>query len=271
MHRTRFDHFTFEFDLNGRHYRTDPVDLTAIEIQDTTARKSDTQKSDTPRYALRKGLGVWRLIFDFQSADLKHERGLFYISWLLRHPPDRPIHALDLMAKSPEIYRQQLALTELANPETGRTETVQSHARLQERSLSLDDAQSLRALLRKQRELEAILDDPAESEPVKAEALRDLEAITEFQQRHARRTRTAAQLAAEAVRKSIARLHRHLLQAAAPDPQWGKVLAAFANHLYQYLIIPSRRYSGHGNRFARSGLAGCFTYEPPPDTHWSEL
>ncbi len=219
-----------------------------------------------PSFLLRRGLGFWHLIFEGRSAELRHERGIFYVAHLLTSPPPQPIHALDLIAKIPELYRRQVGLAPITDPNTGKVSALESSARLQERNLALDDAQSLRALLKKQRELEAILDDESESEPVKAEALRELETLYQFQTRHARRTRDSAQNAADTVRLAIHRFHRRLYNAmdmhGCPHP----VLRPFADHLEKYILIPSARYSRHG--LARAGLAGCFTYEPPPGVRW---
>jgi len=223
-----------------------------------------------PEYGLRKGLGVWKLVFEGKEAELKHERGILYVAWLLANPPEQPIHALDLAAKIPEIYRHQLALNQIADPSTGRAAPVQSHARIQERSLSLDDAQSLRVLLRKEKELEAILDDENESEPVKQEALRELEAIAEFQRQRGRRSQDSAQRAVRAVRMAIVRFHRRLLTAIDRSGNPHPVLRPFAAHLEKHLLIPSARYCGPTGNRARGPLAGCFTYEPPPGVIWSD-
>ena len=51
---------------------------------------------------------------------------------------------------------------------------------VQQRSMGLDDAAAVRALWRRQRELERVLADRLEIEPVKAEALRELEQVTEY-------------------------------------------------------------------------------------------
>jgi hypothetical protein len=224
----------------------------------------------SPRYALRKGLGVWKLIFDGQEADLKQERGTFYVAYLLTNPPEHPIHALDLAAKIPELYRKHLGLTEITDPKTGKGTAVESHARIQERSLSLDDAQTTRAILRKEKELEAILDDENESEPVKAEALRELEAIAEFQRQHSRRTQDSAQRAVRAVRQAIIRFHQRLLMTLDRNGNPHPVLRPFAAHLEKHLLIPSARYCGPVGTRARGPLAGCFTYDPPPGVTWAD-
>jgi hypothetical protein len=220
------------------------------------------------RYALRKGLGLWHLIFDSKEAILKHERGLFYVAWLLYHPDETPIHALDLMAKIPEIYRQQLGLTQLTDPTTGKVVPLQSGARLQERSLALDDRQAMRALYRKQQELEALLDSTDATEPEKAEALRELEAIYTYQRQNASRSRDAAQKAVRTVRMAIKRLHQHLLTATSSDGASDPVLRSFADHLQKNLILPSARYSTHASSGPRRSLSGSFTYDRPTAFSW---
>jgi hypothetical protein len=226
-----------------------------------------TKETERPRFSLCKDCGVWRVVFEGQEFYIKHERGMFYVAYLLTHPYE-PIHALDLMAKIPEIYRHQLGLPEIIDPATGKPVTLQSGARLQERSLALDDAQAMRALYRKQKQLEAILDDDSESEPVKTEALRELEQIYEFQQQHAGRSKDTARGAAKAVRAAIQRLHTHISLASDTKSRLQPVLTAFATHLQRHILIPSARYSGHGGPHARAGSAGSFTYEQPPRTHW---
>jgi hypothetical protein len=223
----------------------------------------------TVKYALRKGLGVWHLIFDGKEAYLRPERGLLYSVWLLYNPPELPIHAVDLMTKIPEIHRQQLGNPVLADPATGKTVVLESHARLQERSLALDDRQAMRALYRKQQQLEALLDSAGATEPEKAEALRELEQIYEFQKHHARRSMDSAQRIANSVRQAIKRFHQRVSAAlgakGAPDP----TLQAFALHLKRYLLQPSLRHSGLGGPNVSRAFASSFTYEPPPGVHWT--
>jgi hypothetical protein len=220
-------------------------------------------------YSLRQELGVWHLVFEGREALLRPERGLLYVAWLLQHPPAQPLHAVDLAACIPALYRAQLGLGPLAHPATGRAAPLPSHARLQERSLALDDAQSLRAVLRRERELEALLEDESPSEPEKAEALRELEALAQFQRQHGHRSRDAAARAVATVRKALQRLQAHLRQALDPQGAPHPVLRPFAEHLERYLLLPSARYVGRGGHYPRHGPAGGFTYEPPPGVKWS--
>jgi len=211
------------------------------------------------RYALRKGLGFWNLTFDYEDAGLKHEKGIFYTTWLLYHPYEQPLHALDLITKIPEMYRKQLGLTQLVDPLTGKSAPLASSARIQERSLSLDDAEAMRAVLRREKELEAILDDENEFEPVKAEALREFEELAEFQRKHSLRTKDSAQNAADTVRTAIKRFQLHLSGALDIHGNPHPVLRPFAVHLAKYIQAPSARL-----------LSGCFIYEPPPGVSWRD-
>jgi hypothetical protein len=220
------------------------------------------------RYSLRKGLGTWDLTFDSQEAGLKHEKGIFYVDWLLYHPPEHPLHALDLITKIPDMYRKQLGLPQIANPATGQAIQLDSDARIQERSLALDDADTMRALLRRERELEAILDSD-ESEPVKAEALRELEELAEFQRQHGRQSQDSAHRAVRSVRMAITRFHQHLLAATDAEGKPHQILRPFAHHLEKHLLIPSARYRASAGAHAPGPLAGCFTYDPPPGISWA--
>ena len=209
-----------------------------------------------PRYSLRKGLGVWQLLFDGEEALLQHEQGIHYVAWLLRHPAGMPLHGLELAAK---------AAPARARSNNRAAAGIAEDAALLQRNLGMDDAEAARALWRKQRELEAIIESDDESEPVKSEASRELEAMAGFQAKHLRRGVDASQRAVLAVRRAIQRFHRHLEQAVDAAGKPHRVLRAFAAHLERHILAPSRRWAGS----RRSGsYAGCFTYEPPAGVEW---
>ena len=213
----------------------------------------DRNPSNERQFALGRGLGFWEVTFEGRHAIFKHEQGALYVAWLLLHPPAEPVHAVALALDARSISGQAGGAAEL----------------IQQRSLGLDDAETVRALRRQQRALEAVLDDERTIEPVKAEALRELEEITEFLCKNPWRSRDSAQKCVRAVSMAIKRLHAHL--AGALDAGGGPhpVLRAFARHLNEHLLIPSGRGGVHGGvRFAPA-LAGCFTYEPPPGVVWA--
>jgi hypothetical protein len=213
-----------------------------------------------PGYALWKGLGCWELTFEGQSAVLKHEQGIYYVAYLLTNPVAEPIHGLALALKIKALY---------ADTANGETSNNGGLTPVQQRNLALDDAEAAATLRRKQFQLEAVLEDENESEPVKAEVLRDLQAIYEFQQSNAARTRDSAERATDAVRKALRRFHGHLQRAMDSGGQPHTVLRAFAEHLRRYLLIPSGRDSSHRATPSREGFGGCFIYEPPPGVRWA--
>jgi hypothetical protein len=155
----------------------------------------------------------------------------------------------------------------MADPSTGKFVAVEANAELSEYNLQLEEARAAWSMRRNQLELEALVDDESQPEAVKAEALRELEAIYDYQKLNLGRITTAAQRAVRTVRMGINRFHRRLCCAVDLEGRPQPVLRGFAAHLERYLLAPSARYSGR--RFSRRlGLAGRFTYEPPPGVVW---
>jgi hypothetical protein len=138
-----------------------------------------------------------------------------------------------------------------------------------QRNLCRDDAEVLARLRRKQIQLERILDEVTESEPVKAEAVRELEAIYQFQKTSPSATLTNVQKVVRAVRRAIYRFHEHLANAVDAHGNPHAVLRPFAAHLKKHLIIPSGCHLRPGHPTAREEITGRFTYEPPRDVNWT--
>jgi hypothetical protein len=220
------------------------------------------------RFSLRKDLGFWQLTFKGQQAIIKHEQGLNYVAYLLLNPPPEPIHALVLATRILAFHRIQAALTEVVDPATGRFTPIESDAQLQQRSLALDDAMLTHTVLRRQNELEAILEDQTTIEPVRAEVERELIDLYRYGDANSAKIRDSACRCVRAVTMAIKRLHTHLATACCASGQPHAVLRAFAAHLLQHLLTPSGRYSGGGGGRTRAGVAGRFTYEPPKGVIW---
>ena len=104
---------------------------------------TDHSQQDQHPYALRRSLGFWEVTFEGRQATFKHEHGALYVVWLLLHPPRKPIHALTLA----------LEARTLPGPTPGAAEVIQ------QRYLGLDEAEAVRTLRRRERELEAVLED----------------------------------------------------------------------------------------------------------------
>jgi hypothetical protein len=214
---------------------------------------TDLRQRDEHRYALRRGLGFWELTFEGRPAIFKHEQGALYVACLLLDPPSEPIHAVALALKA----------REMSGKPAGPGEVVQ------QRSLGLDDAAAVRALWRRQRVLEAVLEDQQESDPVKAEALRELEEVTEFLRKSPWRSRGGAERCVRAVAMAIRRFYSHLAGAVDARGEPHPVLRGFAGHLREHLLTSSGRGGDHRKARALSPFAGCYTYDPPPGVVWS--
>jgi hypothetical protein len=213
---------------------------------------TDQTQRDEHQYALCRGLGYWELTFERRPAIFKHELGALYVACLLLDPPSEPIHAVALALKAREMGGQPPGPAEV----------------IQQRSMGLDDAAAVRDLWRRQRGLERVLEDGRESEPVRAEALGELEEITEFLRKSPWRSRGGAERCVRAVTRAIKRLHARLAGAVDAKGLPHPVLRGFAQHLHQHLLVPSGRGGGCARAQAGSGSAGCFSYEPPTGVIW---
>ena len=214
---------------------------------------TDHRQRDQHQHALCRGLGFWELTFEGRQAIFKHEQGALYVACLLLNPPFEPIHAVVLALKAKEMGGEAPGPAEV----------------IQQRSMGLDDAAAVRALWRRQRALERVLEDDQEIEPVKAEALRELEEVTEFLRKNPWQSRHGAERCVRAVTAAIKRLHGHLARAVDGEGKPHAVLQGFARHLHEHLLIPSGRGGGHGGARAVAAPGGCFTYEPPRGVVWA--
>ncbi|MCX6926261.1 MAG: hypothetical protein NT154_24100 [Verrucomicrobia bacterium] len=214
---------------------------------------TDHRQPDERQYALRRGLGFWELTFEGRQAVFKHELGALYVACLLLEPPQEPIHAVALALKARDLNGQ--------GPGPGEV--------VQQRSMGLEAAATVRALWRRQRRLERVLEDDEAIEPVKAEALRELEEVTEFLRKSTWRSRGGAERCVRAVTAAIKRLHVRLAGALDAEGKPHRVLQAFAHHLYEHLLVPSGRSGGYARGWPAATYPGCFTYEPPTGVVWS--
>jgi hypothetical protein len=123
--------------------------------------------------------------------------------------------------------------------------------------------------LKEEQKWEAVLDDVRSTEPERDEALRKLDEIAEFQRRYSKHSMSNADNLVRAVRRAITRFYDGLSQALDKDGNPHPVLVPFAEHLHEYLLKPSARFSGRYRSRSRAGVAGSFIYEPPPGVTWA--
>jgi hypothetical protein len=199
---------------------------------------------------------VWQLVFEGKSAVIRHELGLVHVAWLLSHPGAEPVPALELAGRLAGARRGE---------KRGVPAGLADGVVVQQRSLPMDANAISRQLWRKQRQLETVLEDDGESEPVKAEAQRELETLLKVKSDPLRNSADISTRAAQTVRRSIRRLHRRLADAVDAEGRPHRILRAFAAHLETCVLVPSRRWAG-----ARGSGAypGCLVYEPPQGVRW---
>jgi hypothetical protein len=213
-------------------------------------------------------MDFWELTFAGKHAVLKHEQGIYYVAYLLLNPPDEPIHGLALALGAHPACSISHPATEILDPASAHPIVVPRDATIQERDLRLDDADAACRLRRTRRQLQALVDNPNECEMAKAQARQQVQDIEDFLCQDLRRIENDSQKAVRAVRRAITRFHQRLATTLDARGQPHPVLNSFAGHLQKYLLIPSARFSARPDTQARIGLAGRFTYEPPPGVVW---
>src|ERR1035441_1827919 len=99
---------------------------------------TDDRQRDEAQYALCRGRGFWEVTFEGREAIFRHEQGALYVAWLLLHPPRKPIHALALALEARVFSGQTPGAADV----------------IQQRYLGLDEAEAVRNMRRRERELE---------------------------------------------------------------------------------------------------------------------
>jgi hypothetical protein len=199
-----------------------------------------------PRYVLRKGLGLWQLIFDGQPAAIDFGRGISLVAYLLFNPPAGGLHGTELDSL---VFGN--AVVEAANV--------------------MAEGDSTKLLIQKEaRECQRVLQNPSASEMERDEAREKLERLAKALNVVGRTTDKNADNQVRAVKKAIKRLIDDLRESTDRNKNPNAVLRAFAEHLHNHLWIPSSRFSGTRHGRTRTKTAGRLTYEPPEGVVWTE-
>jgi hypothetical protein len=220
-------------------------------------------------YSLRKDYRAWSLIYRGQRATLKDARGLELVHYLLYHPNHEPIHALELLARTPRGSRVAgSAIVDSADARRSREpDDVQMNGG--SFSISRDDLEASRRHYKERQKLEAVLDSEAATEVEKRDAQSQLDQIDAFLSTSQKRLRSNDEKAVRAVRKAIRRLVEDLLAAEGADGSPLTIVRAFGKHIDTHILYPSGRYSSRSRSIARRPLAGRFVYEAPEDVLWA--
>lgn len=229
-----------------------------------------TQHSPTPLFSLRQFRGTWELVFDGEKASIKHEKGLLLVEYLLKNPPQQPVHVCEIEAEVCAVTADESGITVIEDPETGERITLGRNSQFHERNLGLDDQACADRLWQIRRKSAAVEDDPDASELERQEASQLIEQIDEYLRKSVASQTSNAAKACDRVRKAISRLIRNLNEFKDNQGNGNDVYHAFADHLQKHLIEPSSRYSGTRSSRTRAKVAQTFTYEPPEGVTWSD-
>jgi hypothetical protein len=267
-----------ETTFQGTTYRTERTTLVAkrapaAQTNPTAEPSRPTVELPAPsRYSLCREPACWVLVYEGHRVHLKHEMGLHYVSYLLRHP-NQALSGATLFSKFHPQSPATSGITQLALPDAGELIDLPDDATLSEENLDQDTQRILAAHKEKAQEFREILQDQAASAADRKFAQERLREIIHFLATQKSTTRDPNTRAARRVRKSIQRLRDHLAGPEAGQPAPDAVPREFADYIEQHMLVPSRRYTlarkGANVRVARGELAGHLIFECPPGHRWS--
>jgi hypothetical protein len=201
-----------------------------------------------PPYALHLHHRIWHLWFEGLPSFLDDEYAVRYLAWLLTHPLD-PIHGYDLYMLSNPLTPGDNGPHELANPITGEIVTLPSNARIQEANLAHDLHPELtpefKNLLAEIADLKTITENEAASQLERDEAAAELKQKRKLLSALSNRAKDGAEKAVKTVRRALTRFHEQLKNAVDENGNPHHLLRAFAKHIFEQIILPSRATPSH--------------------------
>jgi hypothetical protein len=229
------------------------------------------EKRELPKDTFRLGYGhkAWSLVFAGKPDVLIDERAVRLVEYLLKNPPDVPMHATELekrvdghplldgvggIGQAEEYGHLPVAVRSVGDViEEGSG-----------RKLAGKD--TLPALRSKVAELKADIANELLPKEEREDARQELAGLLRARLRGGKFADEASR-SAERVRKQIKRFIKELKAAEITRGKPNVVLREFGQHLEDHLWLPS---VGAKNRIGASGRPGCFTYEPPKGVRWRE-
>jgi hypothetical protein len=246
--------------------------IPAVAEKPATERQEkrwEEEKEAKDVFRLWRGYKVWNLIFAGGRDVLQDDRAVSLVEYLLKHPLDDPVHAIQLenlvdgvplldgwggIGQAEENGNMPVAIGSVGGV-------------IQEASgRKLAGKDTLPDLREEYAELRATVDDetlPAEEREDAQERLLELANASSRGGKFV----DAASRAADRVRKQIKAFIKELKEAEKSRGTPNDVLRAFGKHLEDYLWLPS---VGMKNRIGATTKPGCFTYNPPDDVRWRD-
>jgi hypothetical protein len=231
--------------------------------------KGDSTFQSKPLYMLRQGSGHWLFTIDGHDGSIRDCKGLRYVEYLFKNPSE-PIHATRLEAEVREVNESKDGVTEIADPNSGKRITLPLNACIQEHNLSCDNRDAKRRIWQLRKELQRIIDDPTVTNMEKDEAQAEKAKLDKVLTSAVFRDKTNAAKSYDRIRQAINRLLGQLDVKKTKDGDKYPAYKALAEHIQQYVMSVSSRYSGKRNSRTRTGTAQTFVYERPAGMVWSD-
>jgi hypothetical protein len=171
--------------------------------------------------------GFWDLTFNGQHTVLKQHPALFYVAWLVAANQAQPIAALDLAAAVFSLFKYNPDLL-FSAPWLCRQQR---------------DADVAKVMLRRQRALEKILDQPDSDDVVKAEVEREIVFIQNLQETYFGELLPPGEKTGERIMHDLLDLYAILSRALDAQGKPHLIIRAFAFHLLVCVVMPSIRAS----------------------------
>ena len=242
------------------------LEKTAVERQEKRWERED-EANDV--FRLGYGYKMWSLVFAGKFEPLPDERAVNLIEYLLKHPPETPIHAAELENKvdgNPLLdgvggigQAEENGNVPVAVGSVGGVLVEATGRKL----AGKDTLPALRAQLA---ELRATVADDTLPEDEREEAQEKLSNLLKAKSRGGKFVDGSSR-AADRVRKQIKTFIEELKVWGNKRGKPNLVLQAFGKHLEENLWLPS---VGTKNRLGAVGKAGCWTYTRPKGVRWRD-
>jgi hypothetical protein len=197
-------------------------------------------------YSLSNTAGFWELILAGRFTVVPQSQALFYLCSLLASPYGTPIRGTDLALQTFHTFGAHLDYR-------NKIDWLRRHA---------DDPHITNILIKKQRALQAIIDDPEESYHDKAAASAQLDLLRDLQKSHAADMTDPSDTTAQTISDELLQVYNRLALATDVRGNPNETLRAFARHILLRVLVPSTIASN------KAGVM-LFTYEPPLGLTWS--
>jgi hypothetical protein len=245
--------------------------------QATLERQQERWEEETEGaevYRLWRGDGWWNLVFQGKRDVIEDERGVELIEYLLKNPPDEPIHASELEQLVDGAPLADRATAVDLEGHGGEDDDANGNGHFSiggqvvERTGKklMGAAISSPKLKEKVAELKHDMEDDSLPEEEREAAKEEWRGLLQAYSKGGKVGGQAA-LAVDRVRKAIKPKIDEWKKLERTKGKPNAVVQAFGKHLEECLWLPSMGGKGRAGAY---GKAGCFTYVPPDGVIWKD-